>query len=349
MANNGLQAEERRIVLVGITSYMILYMGALSSIQEAVDACNSGNGDTASAAWDKAASWLIGSMEGASEAGSTEGRLLWALSKQQCAEFGTCSHQVHGSSEFNDLIVLQLFTGRGAAVTRSCKELQQSAARISFLLPIPLIQAAIATAILIPQSKGDRQRQLLALAFVYSQAILPLIQDANAPAAQTIADAFDLISAGPPMPDGLSAVIAAYSHALSGMGIDCELIGSNGNVDTCLGTVKKKSGLIAGLVVSFVAMFLSAYLLWRCYRKRRASRSKDENNPVFVSTDGGELNHVSDVVVTKKLASYDDDDASSIATEVDLARLGARPLTEDEYALPKEMMMMNDAADIQIV
>ncbi|GKY91601.1 hypothetical protein MPSEU_000132000 [Mayamaea pseudoterrestris] len=342
MANNGLEAEERRTLLTGIASFMVLYMGALMGVQEAVEACIDGNSEKAGAAWDKAASWIIGSMEGTSEAGSTEGRLLWALSKQQCEEFDTCSHQVRGSSEFNDMIVLQLFTGRGAALTESCNDLQESASRVAFLLPVPLIQGAISTALLLQKTSGARQQQLLAQAYVYSQAVLPLIHDVDEEAANTIADSFDLIS-GKALPQGAAVVIAAYSSVLSGMGIDCSAIGSNDMVDTCTGTVKK-GGLVAGLVLSALAMIISAYFLWRYYRSRNAE--KEENNPIFIPKDG-EFNHASEFArhsSSQSDASGDDDSESDDASD-NLDNIGSLDLKEDEYALPKEMM----GSDIQIV
>jgi hypothetical protein len=341
MSNNGLGPEERRRVFVGVASYIAVYMGVLKSMQDSIDACANGE-EKASAAWDQAAAWLIGSMEGTSNAGSTEGRLLWALSKEHCTEFGTCSNEVRDSSDFNDRVVLQLVAGRSATLTRSCKELVQAADQIAFLMPVPLIQGAISTAFLLQQSKGERQRALLAQAYVFSQAILPLIQDVDKDAAKTIGDSFNLMT-GEVLPRGLPAVVAAYSRVLSGMGIDCNDVGSSDSVDTCSGTVKKK-GLIAGLVLSVLAMLLAGYILWRYNRTRKARRP--ENNPVFVSKKTGEFNHDADFAGRSSKFYEDDSDGSD---DLDLDRIGAMPLDEDEYALPKELMDDSDDDEIQVV
>jgi len=285
-----LSAEQRRLVVTGTVEYMVLYMAAMQYLQEAAIACDKGSGDddnNAATLWDTAASWLIGSLEGSSESGSREGRLLWALAKEQCEEFSTCSHSVSGSADVNDHLLLQLYTGRGAALAGSCTELYQAAAHIQSLLPIPLIQAALSTALKLRRNPGgDVKDRLLAEGYVYSHAILPLIGAVNANAAETIAASFDL-TRGVTLPEGLSKLVAAYSSALSGLDIDCEDLGSSDRINVCSGTVQSNhAGLIVGLIFGIIALAAIGVLI----KRRHFTQSKPENNPVF-KKPRGELNH----------------------------------------------------------
>ena len=285
MSNNGLTDDERRLVVTGASQFMILYMAVLQHMQQAVDTCNSG-GENSAQLWDVAASWLIGHLEGSSEAGSTEGRLIWSLAKDHCREFNTCSDSVPGSAQVNDQIVLHLFTGRGAALANICEELKATASAIAKLLPVPLIQAALSTAVKLKHSNGQSQRQLLAKGYIYSHAILPLIKTVNAQAAEAIAAGFDLVG-GEALPDGIYPVVTAYSSVLAGMGIKCEDVGSSDSINACTGAVYANKGVIVGVVLALVVVAVVGYLFWR---RRSQEKRKAENNPLFLKPKG-EMNH----------------------------------------------------------
>lgn len=285
LSNNGMLSEQRRLVVTAASQYIVLYMAALQSMYEAVSSCEKGM-QNAAQDWDTAAGWLIGHLEGSSKAGSGEGLLLWGLAKEQCEEFETCSVTVQDSAEINDKLVLRLFTGRGAVLAKSCGELRQTADEVSGLLPVPLIQAALSTAVQLRSSRGDRRARLLALGYVYSQALLPIIYDINDEAAATIASSFDL-AAGKVIPEGVPALVSAYSTVLSGLGVKCEDVGSSETIDVCTGSVKSNAGLIIGLITIFVAVGVAIFI----WRMKRARRRKEEEQPIFKKSIG-ELNHI---------------------------------------------------------
>jgi hypothetical protein len=281
MSNNQLTPDQRRLVATATSQYIILYMAALQSMHQAVDACDAGD-QAAGEHWDTAAAWLIGHMEGTTEAGSNDGRLLWALAKSKCDEFGTCSTGAPGSARFNDELVLRLYTGRGSVMTKGCSQLRQVTDQVTALLPIPLIQSAVSTAFLLKHASGDQQGQLLALGYVYSQALLPLITNVNSGAAATIASSFDLVG-GKSIPHGVPALVSAYSSVLSGMGINCASVGGNNQVDMCTGVVKR-TGLAVGLTFMFLVLIAGAGACF--WRRRRRRKANAENNPVFVESKG---------------------------------------------------------------
>lgn len=300
---NQMGPDERRVVVLGLAQYMTLYMSVLTALEGAVKSCEAGS-DDAAAQWDTAAAWLIGSLEGSKEAGSDEGRLLWALAKQVCGEFHTCSTSVPGSAAVNDRLLLKLYSGRGAVSTKSCQELRKTATDISNLLPIPFIQAALSVATQLNKAKaGPQQQALLAKGYVYSQTILPLIQSVNGDAAKTIASHFDLN--GMSTPDEVNQIVSAYTSVLSGMNINCQDVGGSDSIDVCTGTVSSasKAGIALGVLFGLLILGGLVYYWW----KRRV-RTKEQEALIFKDPTG-ELNHAAEFMPTQpQLHSHHDDD-----------------------------------------
>lgn len=326
LESSDLEAEQRHIVITGTLQYMVLYMAAIQYMEQSVKACNEGS-DHAAEHWDTAASWLIGHLEGSSEAGSNEGRLLWALSKKNCKEFNSCSQSVPGSSEFNDQLVLKLYTGRGAVLAKTCPELHKTAAEIQSLLPIPLVQAALSTALKIRHSSGQRRGRLLAEGYVYSHAVLPLIEKTNSKAAATIAASFDL-ARGVAVPQGVSALVSAYSSSLSGLGIKCEEVGSSEKINVCAGKVQSNStGWITGLVIGLLVSAGIGLVIHR----RFFAKPKAEDSPVFRKKPGGELNHASEFASQPSCDDADLEDSTSSSCEDDSPNI--EPIKGDQESV----------------
>lgn len=288
---NHLENEGRRLVVVGTVQFMIIYMAILQSMWTALGQCR--NGDSRAAeSWDKAAAWIIGSLEGPTESGSSEGRLFWALGKDNCEEFNTCSQAVPGSAAINDKIVLRLYTGLGAILANNCDEVATKVDELASLLTVPLIQGGLSVADRLRNSRAERKKQLLAEGYAYSQAIAPLVNSFDRDAAQTISDSFDVVT-NIALPKGMSSLVAAYRNSLSGLGVNCLDVGITSTIDICKGTVSPPVGLIVGLVILFLVLAIAGFFLWKRYHRRSKN---EQDDPVFVKAKG-ELNHTLDFAV----------------------------------------------------
>ena len=296
-AADGASTERRMIVARG-SQYMVVFMAVLQAMNEAISSCQSSSdnrGSSSAQSWDRAAAFIVGHMEGSDEGGSRTGRMLWGLAKQQCREFGTCSSIVDGSAEVNDQIVSLLYSGRGAIVSGSCSALRKSARELTPLLQVPLIQAALSSTFeLAKSSSSDYRNRVWAEAYIYSQAILPLIEDANRDSAEIVASNLDF--SGPALSGGVEAVVSAFAKSYSGMGIDCQEIGTSNDFDACTGVVQGKSGrekvgVIFGILIGCLAAVGTVLLL----RSKRRHKTQQEA-PVFVIPKG-ELNHTSDLIM----------------------------------------------------
>ena len=287
---------ERRITVVGTAQYMVLFMAALQSIEDAVRQCDpTGKGENGRVAildWDTVAAFTIGAMEGRNDGGSNEGRLLWALAKEHCAEFGTCSSLVVNSASVNDRILSLLYTGRGALMSGSCKAMRKAADELVPLLQVPIIQAALSSMTKLAETRSSSEQELhWVQARVYSNALLPLIDNASREAATVIRENVD--ANGDPMSDGLPKVASAFTSVLKEMEIDCTDVGNSKYVDSCTGSVKSngdRTGMIVGIVVGAIAAIGIVMIL------RAKTRAKQlEEKPTFIAPKG-ELNHVSDLI-----------------------------------------------------
>jgi hypothetical protein len=291
--NNGMSPIQRRWTVVGTARFMITYMAALEAMHLTIDSCQAGDlgrDSTALLHWDSAAAYIIGEMEGSADGGSKEGKLLWGLAKQECAAFNTCSDLIPGSAQVNDIITSLLYTGRGAILSGSCDVLRNSVREMSRVLPVGLVQASLSSLVDLSTSKGANKELAHVKAYIYAQAILPLIADSNRDAARTISDNVDF--AGEPLKIGLRDVAVAYSIGLSGTGLDCSQIGSSDAIDGCTGSVSSESklGIILGVLLGSIAAIGVAILVR--VRRRRGVQDK----PSFVAPKGI-LNHSSEQLV----------------------------------------------------
>jgi hypothetical protein len=296
--------EQRRAVVVGLSQYMVLYMSVLASMQQAVVSCNAGKGDEATRKWDTAAAWLIGSLEGTSEEGSTEGRLWWALNKEFCGEFSTCSPNVAGSSDANDRLALKLFAGRGAISSLSCGDLSRAVEAVSAVLIVPFVQASLSVSVQLTKMKASsEQRVLLARGYVYSQTILPLIHAVNPAAADAIAARFDLTSSKPDDKAAAARLVGAFQSALDSLNVPCQDVGTSNEVDVCAGTMSaaSKAGIAIGVLLGVALLLVVSLLLWRRHRAKTI-----EQESLIFKEPGGELNHASDLHPVAR-SGYDKD------------------------------------------
>jgi hypothetical protein len=289
--------NQRRAQVLGVSQYMIVFVATLESMYTAVESCvSAGDSRDGSAAlhWDRAAAFIIGHLEGSSEGGSSDGRMIWGLSKKLCKEFGTCSDEEATSTRTNDRITTYLYSGRGAVLDGSCDELQKVAGELSTLLVAPIFQALFSTTTQLVQSDSKDKEALQTEAYVYAIMLLPLISKVDPNVAKTIQDNYPL--EGTALRNGLVTTANALISAMGALSIPCQYVGANMDIDSCTGSVSShQTGRIIGWIVGSLALAAAVYLFYY----RRARRKAVESAPVFTLSKEGELNHHSELICSR--------------------------------------------------
>jgi len=283
--------EQRRTVVVKGSQVLVMYFAALQNAYEAVSECNIQRTDASGASdvWDQAAALLTGSLQGINRV-TDEGYMFYDLAQEYCVEFGTCLEQT-SSSGVNDEVVTLLYTGRGAALSNSCRALEKAADELSGLLLVPIIQGALSTSTALTNGENSQQR---ALAYVYSRALVPLVRRRNA------ASDLDLYLGNPAPSDKkhtASKVYAALATAYPKMYVDCEDIGNANGIDTCTGVVYVSDYLwiivLAVILVPCLCFCCCVFFYFRL-RAEEVDHAHD-NYPKFVRSNG-ETNHSMDLL-----------------------------------------------------
>mmetsp|Transcript_11764 Transcript_11764/g.27275 ORF Transcript_11764/g.27275 Transcript_11764/m.27275 type:complete len:438 (-) Transcript_11764:272-1585(-) len=281
---------QRRTVVIKATQVLVMYFAALQNAYEAVTDCEAQKGKStrSSDSWDRTAALLIGSLEGTAKNGTVDGYMFYDLAQQHCKDFGTCVNDdtyVH----LNEELITLLYTGRGAALSNSCRALEKAADEISRLLLIPVIQGALSNSMVL-STEQDLQKR--AEAYVYGRALVPFVRKRDA------ANDVDFYLGNPAPSDKKHTamkIYAALATAYPNMNIDCEDVGIANGIDTCSGVVYVSDyiWIVVGVTIGFLLACVCA-LYFFCTRRRRKS-SKAENNPRFFPSNG-ELNHSMDLL-----------------------------------------------------
>lgn len=125
--------KQRKKIVVKSIQYLVIHMGALQALYNALSSCNDGiTNSIAEEAWDQGVALLIGSLKGSLHRGSTEGQCFYALSKTRCQEFGTCGNE--GYSNVNAKLKLLPYTRKGEIQGGSCNSLSQKMSNILYML-----------------------------------------------------------------------------------------------------------------------------------------------------------------------------------------------------------------------
>lgn len=158
-----------------------------------------------------------------------------------------------------------------------------------------MIQGALLSATKLSQSNVDDANLLRAEGYVYSQATLPLVNDANQNAAKTIKTYMGM-SAPSSTSSTASEVFSAYANVYPEMGVDCELIGVTSGNNACTGVVYDDGASLVWIIVGVVlGLCVCCSGAWYC-RSRKKVAKLPENNPKFVASENGELNHSMDLL-----------------------------------------------------
>lgn len=289
--------EQRRVLVLKTAQTIVMYFGALQAAYEAVSDCSTTVQSRSSAAksdaWDRAAAYLVGSLEGTEYSGTPEGYLFYSLAQEHCEAFGTCASST-GPVDVNDRLVDLLYAGRGAVLSDSCSGLQKIAGELSSLILVPTIQGALITAIRLTENNAATADLRRAEGYVYSRALLPLVDDVNRDAAGIIEK--NLGDRTPAKGTQISSeVFSAFSSVYVRLGVDCELIGDIDGFDPCSGaTTDDKSASAASVFLwgaigagGTILILLGFYFIVRKQEKDRLP----ENNPKFVVSAGEFNNH----------------------------------------------------------
>lgn len=340
--SSGTTEVQRRVQVVGISQYMIMYISIVQSMHEAIELCQSAGdarGGLAVVRWDRAAALIIGHLEGFKEGGSLEGRLLWSLSKRFCSEFDTCSDEEVSSTRTNDRITTYLFNGLGAVLQGSCDELNSVTSEISSLLLAPIFQGLLSSASKMSRGTSDNQELTQTEAYVFAQVVLPLINsDTNEENVRTIEEGFPL--SGKALRHGFGNTVSALVASMNDLGVKCQYVGSNNEIDSCSGQVsKKKSVVVSGVIVGMITLaLLSLYVILR--RKRMLKRSQN-SAPIF-KLSNGEFNHHSELVSVSKEQPrgmpFSSQRGESHSSDTDLMNDASDAMVEEE-----EMGIMQEA------
>merc|ERR1719157_359330 len=108
----GISTEDRTDLIFSLIQTAILLPAGIGSMMSAVGACKEGESfDLVVRHWDRAAAFLIGSIEGDQRGGDIEenGVGMFGLAKEVCWDFSSCSKS--GNANANDKLVDNFSTG----------------------------------------------------------------------------------------------------------------------------------------------------------------------------------------------------------------------------------------------
>ncbi len=202
---------------------MLFVQAAMRSIFSAVEDCEEKNFED----WDRAAAYLIGSIEGTDFGGDpgNSGVGIYGLAKSMCSDFNVCT--TSNDADANKYLLAALSKGRDLISGNSCNELgDYTERRIIPLILVPLIQATIKFV----------DENLVEQKFVLGQAIYPFVEKVNSTVAATIRDVTavneDRVINGEEIMEELSYVLQELQVDCSDVGV-YKLSSATGTKDMC--------------------------------------------------------------------------------------------------------------------
>ena len=216
---DNISADQTTELVTGTLRYMVMYMAILEKIYGAADKCRVGDSDAIDEAVlliDQAVAFYVGSLEGATIAGTESGQLLFATSKQLCQFFDTCVEE--NNSEVNFSIIAAFRALSNQVIFGKCGEANETiASEIVPLLIIPLVQGTLHTAATLDGLQVGAQDGIVAKGHAFSRSILPLLDNADVSSASVIATNLDFRQTGSLVPDGAEAVFLAFQDIIPAM------------------------------------------------------------------------------------------------------------------------------------
>eukprot|EP00547_Thalassionema_nitzschioides_P018160 CAMPEP_0194239472 /NCGR_PEP_ID=MMETSP0158-20130606/5916_1 /TAXON_ID=33649 /ORGANISM="Thalassionema nitzschioides, Strain L26-B" /LENGTH=2221 /DNA_ID=CAMNT_0038973949 /DNA_START=97 /DNA_END=6759 /DNA_ORIENTATION=+ len=285
--------EQRQEIVVKSIQYLVLYMGALQAAYDALNLCRDGSSNiSAEEAWDRSAALLIGSIKGSSYGSDMNRQSFFALAQVTCREFNNCDDD--GVSQVNKKLVLLLYAGKGEIKGGSCNALSRTVKKIGTTLLVPLIQSTLRCALANDKTKEPSSSDF-AVGYIFSRAVLPLVEDVDRNQAQIINRNMDFQFRVEPVVNGAAAVFNAFAVIYNGLNINCKDIGNASGdgviIDPCTGvgatTIKSSSGNRVLFILAPILAVIGIVSLFFVRRSLRKRRSKiEEEAPMFHPSNG---------------------------------------------------------------
>lgn len=214
-------------VVMGLLSYETSFLSVMAALDKAGNECKgpiAGLNMTTMKFWDVGAALYVGSMEGGSRGGQTEGRLLFAASKRLCPLFDTCFED---NSRINNLILEAFTLGKSYLLQGQCSALTNLIQDLIFpALQSLLIEGALAygaaSAFGDPNLDGARYGR----GHAFARAILPQLHEANNETSTVVESLLLLPYIRDLTVENFYEAMDALRSALPEMATDCQSVGT---------------------------------------------------------------------------------------------------------------------------
>jgi len=241
------------------SAYWGLWMYVIRELEDGLDDCEQGCGtqscnDAPVHAWDEAAAFYVGSIEG--ESGNPDGRLLYRLAEKRCKNFETCGCK-GDSACTNTRILRKIGEGRDLLAQGRCDEVGSIKDRIISLMTIPLVQGTLRYARKI--GEGSVAPKELAEGVAFAGSILPQLDACrDGGAAQVLIDHMwiDANRNNKNAMDVWTEVKAAIVGSVDCLGITLKDLGIE-NIET-----PRFSAANLTIFSSYLAFFVSLFLVF---------------------------------------------------------------------------------------
>merc|ERR1740124_687038 len=259
--------RQKAAVVNDTLRYMVMHMQFLRKVYESLNACYRGGSlGKHSKPWDEAVAYYTGTTMD-----SHKGNSLYALSQRRCGQFNTCeSDRV---ATVNKQMLILFYAGQSEMRSLNCAALDSTVSEIKYLVLVPLIQSSLHYAIENEAAAVNSRSATIASGFVFSQSLLPLLNEVDEEAADVIRRNFEYSVTAKPVQDGAEVVFEAYKDALSKIKeFDCRLVGKVGSMNVCAEPFSVSSSndalTIVGvvlLVIGNIAVCVLAFVLCSKY------------------------------------------------------------------------------------
>lgn len=256
-----LSTAEKTEVVTSTLQVMVMYMGALAQMYDAVGDCSSGDinrNALGAMAWDEVAASLTGSIEGTQPGGASgfAGQLMYDLAKATCLPMNTCTPPAQ--SQVTTKMETLLYAGQAEIKSLNCNALASTVSRLQSLLKVPLFQAALSSIANLAGTTADSNGGEYARTYVYTLSILPLINQTDPASAEVLRANVDFLDGANPAPDGQSVVFKAVADAIQLMpDVSCSAVGQINGLGVCASSFDSYQSSGATRTCSDTLLFLS--------------------------------------------------------------------------------------------
>jgi len=227
--------EGKEQIIKKATAYIVIWMYVIREMEDALDDCKEActiencNDDPVHA-WDEAAAFYTGSLEGTD--GSGPGKLAYALADKRCGNFKTCgdmADSTSGTSKVNIDIFRNLYIGQSKLAKGECASAREEKEAIEKLMLVPLIQGTLRYAWKTDYEPYSEKAE--AEGTVFALAVVPAVWACNADAGLLIAESMQAGQAGTA---NFVEIKEAFESTYDCLGIDGAMVG--GLYDAATGT-----------------------------------------------------------------------------------------------------------------